>query len=743
MGLYDGRIGTDGFASTAHVADADRRPRSCSSSTSPAPRARSARSCTGMATFDPTVEIAGVILNKAGSPRHAAEVADSIDRLPVLGVLRPRRRRSARRRATSGWCPPPSAPRPRTRSTRLADLVAERDRPRGRADARVAPRPTSTRSRGTRRPRSSAAARRPAAPSSRWPAGAPSPSATPRPRSCCAPPAASRDLRPAASTPRCPEGTAGIYLGGGFPEVHAAGLGENAPLRAELRDRHRRGRPDRRRVRRAALPVPLASTTPRWSASLPADARDDPAADAVATPRSTAPADSLLTRAGETVTGHEFHRTARRPASAGSTAGVDASTATPVGFAGPTLHASYLHVHWAGHPQLAAAVRRCRARSRWSSSERQRASRDRRPVVSRRSLTLALDHRVADPCGTTGTSRSATRAARLRGQRLPRTATALAGAGAARQPRRRRALPARPTPPRPRSPTRHGRPRDEVLRDRRCRRGVHPARPAATLAATGGGAPAVHRAARRARAGRPHGHRGGAARSRLRARPDARPGRRRPGRGRQPDQPDRRAAPGRRPPRGSRGPAGSSSSTRRSWTPSRARPSRSPANAGRPGDPQPDQALVDPGRPRRLRRRRPADVIADLRRAAVAVVGVDDRGRGDPRLRVRRRPRRVGASRRRRSPSWRARARPRAWTNSASPTSRRARPSCWPDLGRGWPRRPARAPGSPYDGPTPSRDWTASWVRIAVRPGEQTQRLLTAAKSWLDTLSAGPPDALG
>ena len=40
----------------------------------------------GMATFDPSVEIAGVILNKAGSPRHAAEVADSID-LPILGTL--------------------------------------------------------------------------------------------------------------------------------------------------------------------------------------------------------------------------------------------------------------------------------------------------------------------------------------------------------------------------------------------------------------------------------------------------------------------------------------------------------------------------------------------------------------------------------------------------------------------------------------------------------------------------------
>jgi histidinol-phosphate/aromatic aminotransferase/cobyric acid decarboxylase-like protein len=35
------------------------------------------------------------------------------------------------------------------------------------------------------------------------------------------------------------------------------------------------------------------------------------------------------------------------------------------------------------------------------------------------------------------------------------------------------------------------------------------------------------------------------------------------------------------------------------------------------------------------------------------------------------------------------------------------------------------------------------WVRIAVRPAEQTERLLTAAKSWLHTLSAGAPDALG
>ena len=55
---------------------------------------------------------------------------------------------------------------------------------------------------------------------------------------------------------RCPPGTAGIYLGGGFPEVHAAELAGNASLRARRSGGDRGRASDGGRVRRAAVPVP-------------------------------------------------------------------------------------------------------------------------------------------------------------------------------------------------------------------------------------------------------------------------------------------------------------------------------------------------------------------------------------------------------------------------------------------------------------------------------------------------------
>ncbi|MCW2831841.1 MAG: cobyrinic acid a,c-diamide synthase, partial [Aeromicrobium sp.] len=145
-----------------------------------------------------------------------------------------------------------------------------------------------------------------------------------------------------------PPGTAGLYLGGGFPEVHAAGLAANAPLRESLRAAVESGMPTFAECAgllylcRSVDALPMVGVL---------------AADAVMTPRLTlsyrtaiVPADQLTGVAGTRVTGHEFHRTTVMPASAEAAWIVNGE---PHGFGSDTLHASYLHTHWAGHPQVA------------------------------------------------------------------------------------------------------------------------------------------------------------------------------------------------------------------------------------------------------------------------------------------------------------------------------------------------------------------------------------------------------
>ena len=66
MGLYDGQIGGDGFASTAHVAAVTRSPVVLVVDISHASRSIAAV-VQGMVAYDPSVRIVGVILNKAGS----------------------------------------------------------------------------------------------------------------------------------------------------------------------------------------------------------------------------------------------------------------------------------------------------------------------------------------------------------------------------------------------------------------------------------------------------------------------------------------------------------------------------------------------------------------------------------------------------------------------------------------------------------------------------------------------------
>ncbi|MDV2481502.1 cobyrinate a,c-diamide synthase [Methanoculleus sp. Wushi-C6] len=87
MGLYDGLDGTD-MASTAHVAKILDAPALLAVDAKGASRSVHA-TVRGYAGFDPEVRVAGVVFNRIGSPRHRALI-EATQSLPVYGWI-PRR----------------------------------------------------------------------------------------------------------------------------------------------------------------------------------------------------------------------------------------------------------------------------------------------------------------------------------------------------------------------------------------------------------------------------------------------------------------------------------------------------------------------------------------------------------------------------------------------------------------------------------------------------------------------------
>jgi cobyrinic acid a,c-diamide synthase len=150
-----------------------------------------------------------------------------------------------------------------------------------------------------------------------------------------------------------PAGARALVVGGGFPEEYAAELSANEPLRKAV----------------ASLRGPIVAECAgllwlcRTLDGTPMCGVLD--ADAAMTPTLTlgyrdavALTDSPLAPAGTRVSGHEFHRTTVHPRSglllspAGGAAWAWRG-ADPEGFATPALHASYLHLHWAGNRDFA------------------------------------------------------------------------------------------------------------------------------------------------------------------------------------------------------------------------------------------------------------------------------------------------------------------------------------------------------------------------------------------------------
>lgn len=358
MGLYDGQLGTDGFASTAHVAALTTSPVVLVVDISSASRTIAA-TVHGLASFDPEVHVVGVILNKSGSPRHAAEVRRSIEArgLPVLGVL-PRDAGVSAPSRHLGLVPAAERPQAHAALERLiAHMAAFVDLDAVVELARTAP-------------AISGPAWDPAAalgaPAGRDLAHGGPVVAVAGGRAFTFRYAETEELlRSAGCVPvivdpasdrALPAGTAGIYLGGGFPEAHAGALSANHALRADIRAAVQAGVPT---VAECAGLLYLTRDLDGHAmvGAVPATAAMHPRL-VLGYRSARLGTDSVLGPAGMSVTGHEFHRTRTSPTVLGD--GAWRVGSAPHGFAldpsgagHATLHAAYLHVHWAGHPRMA------------------------------------------------------------------------------------------------------------------------------------------------------------------------------------------------------------------------------------------------------------------------------------------------------------------------------------------------------------------------------------------------------
>ncbi|NDY42278.1 cobyrinate a,c-diamide synthase [Dissulfurirhabdus thermomarina] len=378
MGLFDGARADGEAGSTAEIAkwlglpvllvvDAARAARSV------------AALVRGFRDFDPELRLAGVLLNRVGGSRHAGILLEALAPLdlPWVGWL-PRReelRMPSRhlglvtaaeldlgpgvQAALAGWM---------EGGGRMEELLRVLGCPEGRGGA----------------------ARR------QGPPGAPArPGGEPRPvvavamdRAFCFYYRANLDLLEAAGAELAffsplrdtdlPAGTSGLYLGGGYPELHGPALAENRPLLGAVRRAVEAGMPVYAEcggllyLCRGLLDPAAPGGLVPWVGALPYAVEMTPRRRALGYREVELAVDCLLGPAGTRLRGHEFHYSrlvpaggegtppaARRPFRVWDAAGRLVETAH---FHVERTVASYVHLHLAGCPGAAASwVAACRA----------------------------------------------------------------------------------------------------------------------------------------------------------------------------------------------------------------------------------------------------------------------------------------------------------------------------------------------------------------------------------------------
>ncbi|MCX4425135.1 cobyrinate a,c-diamide synthase [Streptomyces mirabilis] len=386
MGLYDGAAGEGELASTAQVAKLLRAPVVLVVDASSQSRSVAAL-VHGFASWDPEVRVSGVILNKVGSSRHEEMLRKALDEsgVPVLGCLR---------RAAQVDTPArhlglvPVAER-RSDAVDAVGAMAEQVRRGCDLDALYALARGAGELSGAAWDAAEVVASSPPPPLPVPSLGA----AAPRPPH--------RPERPRPQTPdglrvvavaggaaftfsyaehaelltaagaevvtfdplrdeQLPDGTRGLVIGGGFPEVYAPELSANEPLRKAVAELAFGGAPVAAEcagllyLSRELDGQPMCGVldvSARMSERLTLGYRD-----------AVAVSDSALAVAGTRMRGHEFHRTVVEPGAGAAPAwGVRAPERRVEGFVQQGVHASYLHTHWASQPGVARRfVERCR-----------------------------------------------------------------------------------------------------------------------------------------------------------------------------------------------------------------------------------------------------------------------------------------------------------------------------------------------------------------------------------------------
>ena len=359
MGMFDGASSRGELASTAHVAKLLRAPVLLVVDASA--MARSAAALVhGFRTFDPDVQIAGVIFNRVGSDGHEQLLREAVAALgvPALGALRRDERIGAPERHLGLV---PAAEREPRAAVALAALAAALAR---YADLEAIERLARTAGE---------------LPGPHW-SPAPSGDVTARARIAIARgpafsfhyeenlellTAAGAELAPfdPMIDEALPAGAGALILAGGFPEIFGAELEDNGALRSEIGAFAAGGRPvlaecggllyllDELDGHAMCGVLPGSG---RMAGRLTLGYRE--ALAATATP---------WLNAGDQVRGHEFHHSTVETRRDGDDA-ESLSAPSPAwrlsaggrtreeGVVAGAVQASYLHVHWAATPQLAA-----------------------------------------------------------------------------------------------------------------------------------------------------------------------------------------------------------------------------------------------------------------------------------------------------------------------------------------------------------------------------------------------------